>query len=296
MSGPLRYGYGTNGLTSHRLDDAVDLLADLGYDGVALTLDHLHLDPFAPELPARTATVARHLERRGMAVVVETGARYLLDPRRKHEPTFVSDEGRDRRVDYLHRAVEVAADLGAEAVSFWSGILPTGVDAATGWDRLVAGVAEVLTLAERRGVVCAFEPEPGMAVDTLDGVLELRRRLGDPDSLRVTLDLGHVVCNEPRGMAETIHRAGDLIANVQVDDMVPGVHEHLEIGTGEVDFVEALGALRAVGYAGLAALELPRQSHAAPAVAERSLRLLRAAESQSADEAEARLPEPAERR
>jgi sugar phosphate isomerase/epimerase len=275
----LRYGYGTNGLTSHRLEDAIDLLADLGYDGVALTLDHLHLDPFARDLPARTAAVRRRLERHGLAVVVETGARFLLDPRRKHEPTFVSDERREARVDYLHRAVEVAADLGAEAVSFWSGTLPAGTDTATGWERLTDGVVRVLALAERREVVCAFEPEPGMFVDTLDSLLELRRRLDDPALLRVTLDLGHVVCNEPRGLAATIHRAGNLIANVQVDDMVPGVHEHLEIGTGDVDFVEALGALREAGYAGLASLELPRQAHAAPVVAERSLRLLREAEA-----------------
>jgi len=275
----LRYGYGTNGLTSHRLEDAIDLLADLGYDGVALTLDHLHLDPFAPDLPARTAAVRRRLERHGLAVVVETGARYLLDPRRKHEPTFVSDERREARVEYLHCAVEVAADLSAEAVSFWSGTLPADPDTATGWERLTDGVARVLELAERREVVCAFEPEPGMFVDTLDTLLELRRRLGDPALLRVTLDLGHVVCNEPRGLAATVHRAGDLIANVQVDDMVPGVHEHLEIGTGDVDFVEALGALRASGYTGLASLELPRQAHAAPGVAERSLRLLREAEA-----------------
>ena len=42
---PLRYAYNTNGLQSHRLEDAATLLADLGYDGIALTLDHMHLDP-----------------------------------------------------------------------------------------------------------------------------------------------------------------------------------------------------------------------------------------------------------
>ena len=112
----LRYGYCTNGLTSHRLEDAIDLLADLGYDGVALTLDHPHLEPFGPGLAARTADVATHLQRTGLAVVVETGARYVLDPWRKHEPTLVSDEGRERRVDYLRTAIAVGADLGAEAV------------------------------------------------------------------------------------------------------------------------------------------------------------------------------------
>jgi sugar phosphate isomerase/epimerase len=274
----IRFGYGTNGLHSHRLDDAVAVLAGLGYDGVALTPDHLHLDPYAPGLVSRTAALAARLDRLGLAVVVETGARYLLDPLRKHHPTLLDVRPEAaRRVDYLHRAVEVAADLGAEAMSFWSGALPPGTDPDTAWDRLAAGVDQVLRLAERRGVVCAVEPEPGHLVDTLDGVLELRRRLGDPDRLRVTLDLGHVVCNEPRDLATTVHRAGGLLANVQVDDMVRGVHEHLLLGTGEVDLPAALGALAEVGYTGLASLELPRHSHDAPAVAEQSLAHLRAA-------------------
>jgi sugar phosphate isomerase/epimerase len=273
----LRFGYGTNGFGSHRLDDALEVIAGLGYDGVALTVDHPHLDPFAPDLAARTATVGHRLDSLGLAVVVETGARYVMDPWHKHEPTLVSAEGRDRRVDLLCRAVRIAAGLGAEAVSFWSGTLPEGTDAEEGWRRLVVGVEAVLAEAERYEVVCAFEPEPGMFVDTVAEVLELRRRLGSPERLRVTLDVGHCVCNEPGTVADCVHAAGPLLANVQLDDMVPGVHEHLEFGAGEVDLPEALGALLDVDYSGLAAVELPRHGHAAPMVAARSLETLRTA-------------------
>jgi sugar phosphate isomerase/epimerase len=277
----LRFGYGTNGFASHRLDDALTVIAGLGYDGVALTVDHPHLDPFAPaaELSARTAALRHRLDDLGLAVVIETGARYALDPWRKHQPNLVSAsaDGRARRVDLLRRAVRIAAELGAEAVSFWSGTAPPGTTAEDGWRRLVPGVHAVLDEAERHGVVCAFEPEPGMFVDTLAAALELRRRLGEPESLRLTLDIGHCVCNEPGTITECVHAAGPLLANVQLDDMLPGVHEHLEFGEGEVDLPAALGALLDVGYAGLAAVELPRHSHAAPEVARRSLAALHAA-------------------
>ena len=283
----LRFGYGTNGFGSHRLDDALEVIAGLGYDGVALTVDHPHLDPFAPDLALRTATVRRRLDALGLAVVVETGARYVMDPWHKHEPTLVSAGGRDRRVDLLCRAVRIASDLGAEAVSFWSGPLPDGTGADEGWRRLLAGVDEVLAEAERHDVVCAFEPEPGMFIDTVARVLELRRRLGSPERLRVTLDVGHCVCNELGTVADCVHAAGALLANVQLDDMVPGVHEHLEFGTGDVDLPRALGALLDVGYSGLAAVELPRHGHAAPVVAARSLETLRAALARAQGEREA---------
>ncbi len=273
----VRFGYGTNGFAGHRLDEALTVIAGLGYSGVALTVDHPHLDPFAPDLAARTDAVRRRLDALGLAVVVETGARYVLDPWRKHEPTLVSADGRERRVDYLCRAVRIAADLGAEAVSFWSGTLPPGTPSEQGWQRLIAGVEPVLTEADRRGVICAFEPEPGMFVDTLARVTELRQRLGEPERLRITVDIGHCVCNEPASVGACIRAVGPLLANVQLDDMCRGVHEHLEFGHGEIDLPAALGALLDAEYSGLAAVELPRHSHAAPTVAARSLDVLRGA-------------------
>ncbi|WP_246081512.1 sugar phosphate isomerase/epimerase family protein [Nocardioides litoris] len=276
MSGSaLRLGYGLNGFAGHRLADACAVVSHLGYEGVGLTLDQPHLDPYA-HLPAEIEHARRCLSRHGLASVVETGSRYVLDPFRKHEPTLVSDEGRERRTDLLQRAVRVAHELGSEAMSCWSGTAPEGVGAAVLWRRVVDGLGPVLDDAHELGVTVCVEPEPGMFLATLDDVLALRERLGSPEHLRVTLDLGHLVCNEPRTPGETVHLAGPLLGNVQVDDMVRDVHEHLELGTGELDLDDVLGALLATGYAGLACVELPRHSHAAPAVAASTMAALRA--------------------
>ncbi|MFV2143934.1 MULTISPECIES: sugar phosphate isomerase/epimerase family protein [Isoptericola] len=273
--------YGTNGLADHRLDDALALLADHGYGGVALTLDHMHLDPLAPDLAARTTAVRGMLERHGLRVVVETGARYVLDPRRKHEPTLLSDEGRERRVALLRTAVEIAADLGSPAVHLWSGILPVGTSRATGRSRLRAGLEELIPVAEAAGVVLAFEPEPGMLVERVDDVLDLRRELGDPDALRLTVDVGHLTCVEDAPGPDVVRRVGDLIAHVQVDDMVRGVHEHLELGTGDVDLPGVLTALHEAAFDGLAAVELPRHSHAAARLVASSAEAIRASAYQA---------------
>lgn len=266
-------GYGTNGFANHRLDDALRMIADLGYTSVALTLDHHHLDPYAPDVARQTDHVANLLSELGLRSVVETGARYLLDPARKHHPTLVCDEP-ERRVDFLNRAARIAADLGADCVSFWSGIRPSTVDEETAWRRMRDGVAEVLA---RTTVPLGLEPEPGMFVEQLADALRLRDELGAPDLLGITLDVGHCVAVEPRDAPDCVRRAAGLLVNVQLDDMRTGVHEHLEFGEGELDLRATLAALVEVGYTGVAAVELPRHSHAAPVVAARAFSALQAA-------------------
>ncbi|GAA0986924.1 sugar phosphate isomerase/epimerase [Acrocarpospora macrocephala] len=274
----MRFGYGTNGFANHRLSDALVVIADLGYEGVALTLDSGHLDPYGPFLSRRLAQVGRWLDRLKLSLVIETGGRYVLDPVHKHHPTLVHPPDQAApRVDLLRRAVRVAAELGAEAVSFWSGTRPPGVQ--DGWDNLAKGVEAVLVEAETCGVTLGFEPEPGMLVDDIAGYERLRGMLGQPARLGLTLDIGHCRCNEPDSVPEAVRRAGPYLVNVQIDDMRRDVHEHLEFGEGEIDFPPVLAALTETGYQGLVSVELPRHSHAAPAVAERSLRFLREAVS-----------------
>ncbi|WP_285688274.1 sugar phosphate isomerase/epimerase family protein [Actinoplanes sp. NBRC 103695] len=270
----LRFGYGTNGFANHRLDEALEVIAALGYEGVALTLDHDHVDPFAPDAARQVARAADKLRDLGLGVVVETGARYLLDPWRKHAPTLLHDD-RAKRLEFLRRAAEIGADLGAEAVSFWAGVRPDEVDPDTAWKRLVDGVGEVLGHAT---VPLGFEPEPGMLVQDIADWRRLHQELGEPAGLGITLDIGHCRCLEDLPVPECVAAVAEHLVNVQIDDMRRGVHEHLEFGEGEIDFPPVLRALRTAGYGGLVAVELPRHSHAAPDVARRSIEFLTNAE------------------
>jgi sugar phosphate isomerase/epimerase len=272
---PLRLAFNTNGLAHHRLDDAIDLLADLGYDGVALTPDVQHLDPLRCT-PRDVEAVRAQFARRGLACCVQTGARFVLDPLRKHHPTLLDPdpEARGRRLDYLIRCIVLARDLTAESLTFFSGVAPPAVSATELDERLDSACVRLSDEGLVRGVTVALEPEPGMHVSTLADWDRLRARLG-ATPLRLALDVGHVHCNREGDVAAAVRRHAGELADVQIEDMREGEHLHLPFGEGTLDPAPIVRALDDVGYAGLVGVELSRDSHRAPRVAKESLGRLR---------------------
>lgn len=266
---PFALGYGTNGLGDHPLPAALDLLEQHGYDAVALTLGFPHLDPgaSAADLAALRARLARARDGRGLRVVVETGTRYLLDPRRKHAPALV-DADAAPRLAYLRRSVEVAAALGAPVVQLFSGVRAPDVPGAVADERLRARLPGLVRHAAEHGVTLALEPEPGMHVETVADALRLRADLGGPDALGLTVDVGHCLVVEPGGVTGALAAAGPHLAHVQIDDMPRTHHDHRPFGEGDLDLPAALTALAAAGgpggYRGVVAVELPRHSWDAP--------------------------------
>ena len=154
----LQFGYNTNGFNCHSLESALEIIAGLGYRGVAITLDNYILNPRDADLDRKLALTQALLEKHSLACVIETGARFLLDPRRKHEPTLISADpaARQIRLNFLKCALEIAAHLGAHALSFWSGARHDPVTEADAWQWLAAGCRELLDAAARHGLPLAF--------------------------------------------------------------------------------------------------------------------------------------------
>jgi sugar phosphate isomerase/epimerase len=160
----------------------------------------------------------------------------------------------------------------------WSGIVRDGAGETEAFSRLVEGLAEVLAYADSKEVTLAFEPEPGMLVDRLRRYGELLERLAekhiDSNRLRLTIDVGHLHCLGEVPIADEIRRWGRRLANLHIEDMRQGVHEHLMFGEGEIQFEPVFAALREIGYSGLVSVELSRHSHEAPTAARRAYNYL----------------------
>ena len=274
----MKIGYNTNGLAHHRFADAVALLADNGYESVAITPDIQWLDPYqdSTNLNRQLQETVKLLDRFGMQCVMESGARYLINSRVKHDPTLMdaSADRRALRVDYLQRLICMAADLNATCFSFWSGKLDENISEQQADQRLADGVFEILPIAEKLRVPLAFEPEPGMYIQTMADFRRLDQLI-QSGWFQLTIDLGHLHCLGEQPIANYIREWGDRLINIHIEDMKPEIHEHLMFGEGTMDFPPIFQALKDINYPFALNVELSRDSHRADQVVPKSADFLR---------------------
>ena len=160
-------------------------------------------------------------------------------------------------------------------------------------DRLVGGLERVLDYAEAKRVPLAFEPEPGMFIDTLKRHGELLDALESrgvgAERLKLTIDVGHLHCQGELPIAEKLRQWSGHLVNVHLDDMRAGVHEHLMFGEGEIDFPPVIAALAEIRYSGIISVELTRHAHLGPQAARQAYNFLRRSASGRSGRAKLRL-------
>ncbi len=257
-------GYNTNGLAHHAPEEAIHLLHDIGYRAVGLTIDHNLCSPSDSNWKDQAIRLGMLCNQLSMTPVVETGARFLLDPWVKHKPTLISSTAAERsiRIGFLKHAVDVAAAVEAQVVSIWSGISEPSVTGEQLTQYLVEGLHELIAYASNKNVKIAFEPEPGMAIATLDDYQSLNQHLDYSNSqFGLTIDLGHLHCQDEIPIASKLESFQADILNLHIEDMCRGVHEHLMLGEGEIEFKPIINKLAEIQYTGPLCVELSRHSH-----------------------------------
>jgi sugar phosphate isomerase/epimerase len=91
------------------------------------------------------------------------------------------------------------------------------------------------------------------------------------------LDVGHLLVTQDLPAPDKIRELGKRLVHVHLDDIRDGVHEHVMFGLGTLDLPGVLSALLDVGFDGMAAVELSRDSHRGAWAAQEAMRHLRGA-------------------
>ncbi len=233
-----RLGFRTAGYRNMSVEQAIRAIADVGYDGVELCLEH-------PDLAPEKLTDDRCAEL--VAVASELGL----------EIATVSYHGDgdplELRWARALAAVALTPALGADILIVNSP--RPGPDAPADLaEEFRYELSCQLAMADELEVTVALEPEPGLLVDDCRDMLDLIEQMGSP-SLAVNLDVGHAWLTED-DLNTAIAEMGGHIAAVHIEDMADKVHKHLVPGDGQMDLPGVVQALRDTGFSGWLTVDL----------------------------------------
>jgi sugar phosphate isomerase/epimerase len=181
-----------------------------------------------------------------------------------HLPTFVStadltESIREASVKEVKESLTVAAALSPEKVvlhpSVIGGLGPLVMEQARKY--AFESLKSIVKHSEDLGLVLCIEnmfPRTRSLVAPQDFV-EVFERFPD---LRLTLDTGHAHMDDPEGRRalDFIEKFPDRIWHVHVSDNFGKEDQHLPIGTGSIDFMAIVKALRSIGYSQTVTLEI----------------------------------------
>lgn len=235
------------------LDGALDAVVESGIGTIQFNLALAGVGSLPPAIPPRLAESVRGaVERRGLEMVAVSGTYNMAHP----DPAV-----RRAGAAALERLVIAAPALGTRIVTICTGTRdPHDMwrrhpdnGSASAWADMLEGVEAAVAVAERHGVVVAFEPEPANVVD---GAEAGRRLLDAIDSahLGVVVDAANLVAPDPPDRhAATLERAfevlgGDVVLAHAKDVAADGAF--VPAGRGWVDYPHYVSLLRAIGYDG----------------------------------------------
>lgn len=235
-----------------------DVAASLGYAWIELSPK----DDFIPFFrhPRIDDAGVRRLKK--VAADAGVGFASLIPLNRWSGP---SEDQRQAAVRSWKRSIQIAVDLGVDVLTSEFNGRPE--DPETAEAMFLRSMDELLPVLEREGVALVLEPHPDDFVeDGLDAV-GLVRGLNHA-SVSFLYCTPHAF-HQRDSATEIIAAAGELVTYVHLADAFdhtashglryitnpPGnpvrVHQHMEVGRGEVDYDEVFAALAGVGFDGV---------------------------------------------
>jgi myo-inositol catabolism protein IolH len=176
------------------------------------------------------------------------------------------EDERQAAVRYWKRAIELTVELGCDTMNSEFNGRPE--QASRSEAQFWRSMEELLPVFEREGVKLRIEPHPDDFVE--DGLTAVDMVRGINSPLVSFLYCAPHTFHQGGNMAEIMEYAGDLLTQVHIADSFdhrassgnryiinpPGstarIHQHLDIGQGEVNWDEFFGTLARIGFDGIA--------------------------------------------
>jgi sugar phosphate isomerase/epimerase len=253
----MRLGFTTWSMVTVRAEEAIPLLASIGYDAVELAVVPGWRDGVDLLTPTRRRRIKQLLCEYEIELVAIAGNTDLLA-----EDADELAENWHNLTATIDLAVEWAARSGPPAVDTYIG------GRAGQWrqkrDLVIERLGRLCDYAAERGVRVALQPHMDGALDTPDKVPGLFAELNRPN-LGITLDINDFTV---QGIAveDAVSLLGPYTVLVQVKDERgrQPAYEFVVPGDGELDYPHVLRTLAAAGYDGAVCVEISLRDQRRP--------------------------------
>jgi myo-inositol catabolism protein IolH len=235
------------------------VVAELGYSHIELSPREDFLPFFVHPRAGRDQIAAfrRELDAAGVQIAS------MLPLYRWSGP---DEDARQAAVRYWRRAIQVTVDLGCDVMNSEFNGRPEAAEASEA--QFWRSLEELLPVFEREGVRLVLEPHPDDFVEDGRAAVDLVRGI-DSELVTFLYCTPHTF-HQGGDLAGVIRHAGPLLTQVHIADSFdhtgssglryivnpPGstarVHQHLDVGQGEVDWDLFFATLAEVGFDGIA--------------------------------------------
>lgn len=254
----MKYGFRTGGFSGWKVGDILKELAKLGFDGAELCLEPADMRPenFTIE---QAKGIKGLMDKIGLEIA---SVSYHAD-----------FEAWEQRKENTFKAVDIAKWLAADVLIINSERVGDA-NKEEKWSELAKMLKQLASKAEEMGIYIAIEPEPLQIIENTEDMLRMISEVGSPN-LKNNLDIGHAYITDP-SLTESIKKLGTAIVHAHIEDIKNKVHNHLELGQGDIDFKAMDTAFKEIGYNGYYVVDLFRLGDDPVGVAGRTIKALRA--------------------
>jgi protein FrlC len=227
------------------LEEVIDTLAEIGYDGVEIGGAAPHGFPDYLNSGRRRDIVAR-LERRGLEVSAMCPA---IGGAPGYNPVSPEPAEREASLNYMGSLIGLASDLDCGTVIWLGGYRRYGQPFADAWTLAVENLKVCAEIADHHGVRLVVEPTSADS-NMLEHAGDCRRIVEQAGvDAGVMLDTFHIFHRDDE-VREALRLAGGRLAYLHLADVgrdAPGTHR---------DFRSVVAEAQAIGYDGWLSMEV----------------------------------------
>ena len=251
----MKTGFSSNAFTKTSLFEGIDILSNIGYDGIEITLDSPHA--FLPLKKEQINEIQNTLKKKSLTVAnlnSNTVLGWSSSNENPFEPSLSNknEKLRNWRILYTKNAIDLACKLDSPSICITSGLL-NSLNFSEELDFFKNSLILLGDYAEQKQILLSIEYESGLLINNSEDVWNLISH--DYSNIGLNLDTCHVaVLGE--NISEIIKKFGKKIFHTHISDCKNNIHFHLIPGLGDINFMDIYDSLKKIGYDGYLTAEL----------------------------------------